>query len=62
MKPVIWIQPLLLMYIYNLSTTKAIVNDETISYIDNLYQKLSEKAKEYVKNYDVFISIKSKCF
>lgn len=50
------------VYIYNLSTEKAIVNDKTIGYIEHLYEKLSEKAKEYVKNYDAFVNIKSKYF
>ena len=41
------------IYIYNLTTDKAIVNNVTIGYVKMMYDNLSEKGKSLVNNYDV---------
>lgn len=40
------------IYIYNLTTKKAVVNKITIGYVKTMYDNLSEKGKSLVNNYD----------
>ena len=39
------------IYIYNLTTTKAVVNSITVNYVQQMYNNLSKKGKTLVKNY-----------
>lgn len=41
------------IYIYNLTTSKAVVNETTITYVVDMYNNLSEDAKSYVTNYEI---------
>ncbi len=38
------------VYIYNLTTSKAVVNATTVGYVKNMYDKLTQKGKQLVKN------------
>ena len=39
------------VYIYNLTTKKAVVNATTVGYVKDMYNNLSDNAKKLVKNY-----------
>ena len=39
------------VYIYNLTTKKAVVNVTTVTYVKNMYNNLTEYGKSLVKNY-----------
>lgn len=39
------------IYIYNLTTTKATVNEITVGYVKKMFDELSEKGKKLVQNY-----------
>lgn len=41
------------IYIYNLTTTKAVVNNTTIGYVKQMYDNLTKKGKALVKNYSI---------
>lgn len=43
------------VYIYNLTTQKAVVNKTTVGYVKDMYNALSQDAKELVKNYDTLV-------
>lgn len=43
------------VYIYNLTTKKAVVNKTTVGYVKDMYNALSQDAKELVKNYDTLV-------
>lgn len=40
------------VYIYNLTTKKAVVNETTVGYVKDMYNNLSDNAKTLVKKYD----------
>ncbi|MBE6130966.1 MAG: hypothetical protein E7183_04520 [Erysipelotrichaceae bacterium] len=48
------------IYIYNLTTAKAIVNNETVGYVKKMYDNLSEKGKKLVNNYDTLQQLLTK--
>ena len=39
------------VYIYNLTTNKAVVNNVTVGYVKTMYDNLSKKGKSLVENY-----------
>lgn len=39
------------VYIYNLTTSKAVVNKTTVGYVETMYNNLSKKGKQLVENY-----------
>ena len=43
------------VYIYNLTTKKAVVNETTVGYVKDMYNNLSTNAKELVKKYDTLV-------
>lgn len=48
------------IYIYNLTTSKAVVNSITIGYVEDMYNNLSEKGKQYVNNYETLKQLLTK--
>lgn len=43
------------VYIYNLTTKKAVVNETTVGYVKDMYNNLSDNAKTLVKKYDTLV-------
>ena len=43
------------IYIYNLTTSKAVVNKKTVTYIRNMYEDLTQVGKELVTDYNTFL-------
>ena len=45
------------VYIYNLTTSKAVVNNTTVGYVKTMYNNLTEKGKQLVKYYDTLMEL-----
>lgn len=48
------------VYIYNLTTEKAVLNKVTVGYVKEMYDNLSEKGKSLVSNYDTLQELLTK--
>ena len=48
------------IYIYNLTTEKAVLNKVTVGYVKEMYDNLSEKGKSLVSNYDTLQELLTK--
>ena len=48
------------IYIYNLTTTKAVVNKKTVNYVREMYEELTNAGRSYVENYNTLITLEEK--
>ena len=48
------------IYIYNLTTSKAVVNKQNVQYIRDMYEELTNIGKTYVENYNTLIEFEEK--